>query len=201
MQAFVISRIDYCNAILYGLPAIHVNRLQRVQNAAARLLTNTPLYSHITPVMINLHWLPVKFRIIFKVNLLTFKALHGLAPAYLSDISFKGDSNHNLRSNFSNLLARPVIRSAKTTGDRVFSVAAPFLWNSLPENLGAISSVNIFKQLKTYLFKQVYCQLCGHFWTMYYIDFLSLLNLLLNIILFPFCNLTIIFPAVSLEIF
>ena len=159
MQSFVISRIDYCNAILYGLPAIRVNRLQRVQNAAARLLTNTPRYSHITPVMINLHWLPVKFRITFKVNLLTFKALHGLAPAYLSDIvSFKGDSNYNLRSNFSNLLARPAIRSAKTTGDRAFSVAAPFLWNSLPESLRAVSSVNIFKkQLKTYLFKQAYC--------------------------------------------
>ena len=146
VQAFVISRIDYCNAILYGLPAIHVNRLQRVQNAATRLLTNTPRYSHITPVMINLHWLPVKFRIIFKVNLLTFKALHGLAPAYLSDIMlFKGDSNYNLRSNFSYLLARPAIRSAKTTGDRAFSVAAPFLWNSLPESLRAVSSVNIFK--------------------------------------------------------
>ena len=156
VQSFVISRIDHCNAILYGLPAIHVNRLQRVQNAAARLLTNTPRYSHITPVI---HWLPVKFRIIFKVNLLTFKALHGLAPAYLSDIvSFKGDSNYNLRSNFSNLLARPAIRSAKTTGDRAFSVAAPFLWNSLPESLRAVSSVNIFKkQLKTCLFKQAYC--------------------------------------------
>ena len=59
--------------------------------------------------------------------MLTFKALHGLAPAYLSDIiSFKGDSNYNLRSNFSNLLAHPAIRSAKTTGDRAFSVAAPF---------------------------------------------------------------------------
>ena len=146
VQAFVISRIDYCNAILFGLPAIHVNRLQRVQNAAARLLTNTPRYSHIIPVMINLHWLSVKFRIIFKVNLLTFKALHGLAPAYFSDlISFKGDSNYNLRSNFSNLLAHPAIRSAKTTGDRAFSVAAQFLWNSLPESLRTVSSVNIFK--------------------------------------------------------
>ena len=104
VQALVISRIDYCNAILYGLPAVHVNRLQRVQNATARLLTNTQRYSHITPIMINLHWLPVKFRIIFKVNLMTFKALHGLAPAYLSDIiSFKGNSNFNLRLNFSNL--------------------------------------------------------------------------------------------------
>lgn len=98
VQAFVISRIDYCNAILYGLPAIHVNRLEHIQNAAARLLTNTPCYLHITPVMINLHWLPVKFRIIFKINFWTFKALDGLAPAYLSDtISFKGDSNYNLR--------------------------------------------------------------------------------------------------------
>ena len=70
----------------------------------------------------------------------------------------KGDSNYNLRSNFSNLLARPAIRSAKTTGDRAFSVAAPFLWNSLPESLRTVSSVNIFKkQLKTYLFKQAYC--------------------------------------------
>ena len=143
------------------MPAIHVNRLQRVQNAAARLLTNTPRYSHITPVMINLHWLPVKFRIIFKVNLLTFKALHGLhvTPAYLCDIiSFKGSSNVNLRSNFSNLLARSAIRSAKTTGDRAFAIAAPFLWNSLLESVRAVCSVNIFKkQQKTYLFKQAYC--------------------------------------------
>ena len=89
---------------------------------------------------------------------MTFKALHGLAPAYVSNIiSFKGNSNYNLRLNFSNLLARPPIRFAKTTGDRAFSVAAPFLWNSLPESLRAVSSVNIFKkQLRTYLFKQAY---------------------------------------------
>ena len=89
---------------------------------------------------------------------MTFKALHCLAPVYLSDIiSFKGDSNYNLRSNFSNLFARPAIRSAKTTGERAFSVAAPFLWNSLLESLRAVSNVNILKkQLKTYLFKQAY---------------------------------------------
>ena len=87
----------------------------------AWLLTNTPRYSHITPVMLNLHWLPVTFMIILKANLMTFKAIHGLAPVYLSNItSFKGNSTYNLRSNFSNLLARPAIRSAKTTGDRVF---------------------------------------------------------------------------------
>ena len=82
---------------------------------------------------------------------MTFKALHCLAPVYLSDIiSFKGDSNYNLRSNFSNLFARPAIRSAKTTGERAFSV-------TLLESLRAVSSVNILKkQLKTYLFKQAY---------------------------------------------
>ena len=78
VQALVIRRIDYCNSILYGLPSIHIHKLQCVQNVAARLLTNTPHYAHITPVMIELHWLPVKFRIILKFNLTTFQALHGI---------------------------------------------------------------------------------------------------------------------------
>ena len=60
VQALVISRLDYYNSVLYGIPAIHTNKLKRVQNAAARLFTNTPHYSHITPVMVDLHWLPVK---------------------------------------------------------------------------------------------------------------------------------------------
>ena len=64
IQALVISRLDHCNSILYGIPAIQTNKLQRVQNTAARLLTNTPRYSHITTVMVDLQWLSVKFRII-----------------------------------------------------------------------------------------------------------------------------------------
>ena len=100
VQAMVISRIDYCNAILYGSPAIHIRKLLRVQNAAARLLANTARYSHITSVMIDLHWLPVQFRIIFKIILVTFKALHGLAPPYLSDIlSYEAHLRYNLRCN------------------------------------------------------------------------------------------------------
>ena len=157
LQALVISRMDYCNSLLYGLPAIHIHKLQRVQNAAARLLTNTPRYAHITPVMIELHWLPVKFRIIFKFNLTIFKALHGLAPAYLSNLlSFK-HSNYNLRSNNNNTLARPAVKSAKTSGDRAFLVAAPVLWNALPPSLRAIDNIIIFKrELKTHLFRQAY---------------------------------------------
>ena len=88
--------ISYCNSVLYGIPAIHTNKLQRVQNAAGRLLTNKPRYSHITPVMVDLHWLPVRFRIIFKVILFTFKAVHGTAPTYITNLlSFK-QSRYNL---------------------------------------------------------------------------------------------------------
>ena len=81
VQALVISRLDYCNSVLYGIPAIHTNKLQRVQNAATRLLTNKPRYSNITPVMVDLHWLPVRFRILFN-----FKAVHGTAPMYITNL-------------------------------------------------------------------------------------------------------------------
>ena len=86
VQALVISHLDYCNSVLYGIPAMHTNKLQRVQNAAARLLTNKPRYSHITPVMVDLRGLPVRFRIIFKVILLTFKAVYGTAPTYITNL-------------------------------------------------------------------------------------------------------------------
>ena len=80
LHAFVTSRIDYCNGLLYGLPDCEIAKLQRVQNAAARMLMSYKKYDHITPVLINLHWLPVRYRINFKILLLTFKALYGMAP-------------------------------------------------------------------------------------------------------------------------
>ena len=80
-----VSRIDYCNSLLFGLPSVHLLKLQRLQNAAARLISNVPQYSHITPVLCSLHLLPVKFRIDFKI-LLTFKAIYGHAPGYLINL-------------------------------------------------------------------------------------------------------------------
>ena len=79
IHAFVSSRIDYCNSLLYGVPNCHLHKLQRVQNAAARLIFEESKYCHVTPLLKSLHWLPVKYRIIFKVLLITFKAIHGLA--------------------------------------------------------------------------------------------------------------------------
>lgn len=87
---------------------------------------------HITPVMVDLHWLPVKFRIIFKLILFTFKAVHGLATAYITSLLSPKQSSYNLRSVGNHTLARPKIKSAKTTGDRAFAVAVPVLWNALP---------------------------------------------------------------------
>ena len=158
VNAFVTSRLDYANSLLYGLPACQIQKLQRVQNAAARLICNVGRFDHITPVLINLHWLPVNFRINFKILLITFKALNGLAPEYISELlTVKPPSRYNLRNNGDLLLKRPNIKTLKTLGDRAFSVAAPCLWNSLPTAIRQSPSVPIFKtHLKTYLFRQAF---------------------------------------------
>ena len=84
IHAFVSSRLDYCNSLLYGLPQVQIDKIQRVQNAAARLIFEQPKFCHITPVLSQLHWLPIKYRIEFKILLMTFKAIiHGMAPDYL----------------------------------------------------------------------------------------------------------------------
>ena len=134
LNAFVTSRIDYCNGLLYGLPDCEITKLQRVQNAAARLLTSSRKYDHIMPVLHDLHWLPVNYRIHFKILLLTFKAaLNGMAPAYISDlINVRKHARYSLRSNSSTILLHPVGKMKKTFGDRSFSVAAPTLCHLCP---------------------------------------------------------------------
>ncbi len=86
IHAFMTSRLDYCNALLGGCSACLINKLQMVQNAAARVLTRTRKCDHISPVMSTLHWLPIKHCLDFKILLITYKALNGLAHQYLSEL-------------------------------------------------------------------------------------------------------------------
>ena len=107
VHAFISSRPDYCNSLLYGLPNCSLTKLQRVQNACARRIFAEGRYCHITPLLIKLHWLPIQSKIVFKILLLTFKILHGTAPTYLNSlISLKPQSCYHLRISCDTLLLR-----------------------------------------------------------------------------------------------
>ena len=158
VHALITSRVDYCNSLLFGLPDCQLNKLQRVLNVSARLIYKLPRFCHITPILCDLHWLPIRYRINFKIILLTLKAIHGLAPKYISDLVVIKSSTYNLRSADSLFLSVPHINTKRTLGDRAFTIAAPKLWNSLPVELRQINSIFPFKrQLKSYLFQLAYC--------------------------------------------
>ena len=156
VHALVISRMDFCNSLLYGLPKKLLKKIQMIQNTAARLVYNCNRYDHITSVLKQLHRLPVEKRIEFKIIIITFKALHGLAPAYISSLLHFKDSNVFLRSFGMSLLKVPATRQV-TYGDRCFQKAAPLLWHALPRYLRLTNDLELFKsKLKTYLFTQAY---------------------------------------------
>ena len=153
VHAFVTSQIDYCNSLLSGLPDNLIKKVQRVQNTAARLVCKLRKYDRITPAMITLHWLPVKYRIVFKVALLVYKGIHGKAPSYIKEmLVMKSSSRYVMRSNDACLLTVPKHRCS-TLGARSFAVQGPKQWNDLPTELRLCGEVDEFKRkLKTYLF-------------------------------------------------
>uniref|UniRef100_A0A8C6UH90 Reverse transcriptase domain-containing protein n=1 Tax=Neogobius melanostomus TaxID=47308 RepID=A0A8C6UH90_9GOBI len=156
IHAFITSRLDYCNSVYIGLGQRSIRRLQGVQNAAAHLLTGTKKRQHITPVLAALHWLPVYYRIRFKLLLVVFKCLHGTAPLYLSELLVRHAPARALRSADQLLLEVP--RSKRVTkGDRAFSVAAPKLWNDLPLHIRAAQTLDHFKSLlKTHFYAKAF---------------------------------------------
>ena len=126
VHAFISSKLDYCNSLLYNVPMYVLKKLQSVQNAAARLITCSRKYDHITPILSDLHWLPVNERIKFTILLLTFKALHQQAPTYIQDLVSRYSPPRTLRS-CNSLCLNPVIFNRKSYGSRAFAVAAPDL--------------------------------------------------------------------------
>ena len=117
-----------------------------------------PKFTHISPYLKELHWLPIKFRIEFKITILTFQAIHGLAPKYLCElVRIREQSSYHLRSSEEIILLQPSEKSLTRHGDRAFQFAAPRLWNRLPRDLKLLNSIGTFKtQLKTYLFRIAY---------------------------------------------
>ena len=133
VYAFITCRLDQCNSLLYGLTESHSNKLQRIQNSAARLVTLFRNFDHITPILRELHWLTVKFRIMYKILLLVYKCLQDSAPIYLIELIKKYEPSCNLGSSTQ---SRLTCSSTSTQyGRRSFSVAASELWNSLPFNV------------------------------------------------------------------
>ncbi|XP_034017384.1 uncharacterized protein LOC117502434 [Thalassophryne amazonica] len=155
VHAFVSSRLDYCNTFLIGIPGRSLQKLQYVQNSAARILMRVRKDEHITPILHTLHWLPIHLRIEYKIFLHTHHCLHGAAPTYLTELLTPQTSTRT-RSGQQHRLLPPRTR-LKTMGDRAFEAAAPCLWNALPDHLRAPQTVDAFKKgLKTFLFRKAY---------------------------------------------
>ncbi len=154
VQALVLSRLDYCNALLAGLPACTIKPLQLIQNAAARVVFNEPKKAHVTPLFIRLHWLPIAARIKFKVLMFAYKTTTGTAPIYLNSLVQTYAPSRSLRSASERRLVVPSQRGTKSLS-RTFTWTVPSWWNDLPISIRTAESLAIFKKhLKTHLFRQ-----------------------------------------------
>ena len=149
IRCLILSRLDYGNALLYGASAKDLDRLQSLQNKAAKLIFSAGRRDSPSPLINKLHWLPIRERVKFKICMYVFKCLHGIAPDYLSDFL-----SHRTKS-----ITGPITRSSLDTslltahmgknriGDKSFYVSAPLLWNSLPRNIREACTLPSFKKM------------------------------------------------------
>ena len=154
--SLVLGKLDQNNSLLYDLPDYLIAKVQRIQNSAARLLCSAGRQTDASPLLVSLHWLPIKQRIKFKILLLVYKCMNGIGPQYLSELlspHTNPELQHCLRSSLLDNLSVP--RTTSRSGDRSFCVCGPKLWNTLPLYIKNCPSVKTFKKsLKTFLFKK-----------------------------------------------
>ena len=153
----VSSRLDYCNSLLYGSSAENIQKLQRAQNALARVVTGSRSRTGSTPLLQGLHWLPVDYRIRYKISTLTYKILQQQQqqPTYLQPLFSRYIPSRSLRSGEQMQLIIP--RTNTRIGTRAFSEAAPTIWNSLLLNVGDVATLGtIQSHLKTHFFSSAY---------------------------------------------
>ncbi len=167
VQALVISRLDYCNALLAGLPSNTIKPLQMIQNATARLVFNEPKRAHVTPLFVSLHWLPVAARIQFKTLMLAYRTTTGSAPTYFHSLLHIHILSRSLRSASERRLVVPSQRGSKSLS-RTFSFTVPGWWNDLPPPSR----------------KQDLCQFSSNNWKLLFQHYLTLQKSVVS--LFPF---------------
>ena len=159
VNAFVVSRLDYCNSTFAGLPGYQFCRLQSVMNAAVRLIFGTPRFTHITPLLRDkLHWLRYPERVEYKLCVIVYKALHDMAPSYIQELCIpvnRIERRSTLRGSSDELLILPC--TATKRGERAFCCAGPSAWNKLPRSIRLSPTLGTFRQrLKTHLFQLSY---------------------------------------------
>ena len=153
--SIVMSKLDYCNSLLHGAPKTTIDKLQRAQNVLARVVTQSGSRSSAAPLLRQLHWLPIRQRINYKLAVLAYKVQTTSAPDYLCTTLQLHHRNRSLRSSSAPLFAVPFTRTE--IGKRAFRVSAPTVWNRLPNSVRLSDSLAVFKRrLKTSLFNSVF---------------------------------------------
>ena len=157
MISLVLSKMDYCNSLFINLPQNLLDKLQRVQNCAAKICLRKRKYDHVTPLLKSLHWLPVKERIVYKIATLCHKYFLGTLPFYLSSLLKKPQSTRNLRSSDDRTALFQPMKNLKSYGERSFEFNGPQIWNALPREIREIECHDSFKRaLKHHLFLKAY---------------------------------------------
>ena len=157
VSSLVLSRLDYCNALLAGSSQVLLDEIQRVINCSARLIYKDSKSAHITPLLFDLHWLPISSRIQYKIALTCYHIISGTAPPYLSELLHLYSPSRSLRSASDTRIFRVPRVCTRTLGERSFQYIGPVIWNSLSFSVRHATALSSFKsKLKTHLFSSAY---------------------------------------------